>query len=143
VGVSRTSTPSTRAPLGEVEGETVGRHRAQLTAEITASSHRGTDPREQLLDPEGLGDVVVGTQVQGLDLVVGLLASRQNDDRYGRGRPDPAQHLRSVDVGQPEVEDDHIGRILVYRLHRRAPVARRDDLVAGGAQSDPQGAPQK
>ncbi len=63
-----------RTTLGEVEGEVVGAHGGDPGTEVAAAAHGGAHPGEQLLDAEGLGHVVVGAEVEGLDLVVALVA---------------------------------------------------------------------
>ncbi len=116
----------------------VGDDRREVPAEVAAAPHGRANPGEQLLDAEGLRHVVVGPEVEGLDLVVGLVPGRQHDDRHDRRGADAAQHLGAVEVGQPEVEDDDVGRVLGHRLHRGAAVGGGHDLVAVGPQGDRQ-----
>ena len=68
------------------------------------------DPREQLVHAERLGEVVVRTEIERLDLVALGLAGGQHDDRRvaatfrtARSRPLP------VGSGQAQVEQDEVG----------------------------------
>ena len=72
---------------------------------------------------ERLGDVVVGADVERLDLVVGLLARRQHDDRDAARGPQPREHLDAVEVGQPEVEQHHVRRRSCDDVPAPTPVA--------------------
>ena len=85
------------------------------------------DPKTgiELVDPERLGDVVVGTTIERFDLLLLLVPTGQDDDRCPRLAPDPADELQPVHVRQAEVEQDHIraarrpaleGRLAVGRL---------------------------
>src|SRR5262249_7399307 len=58
----------------------------------------GSDAGEQFVDTERLGDVVVRSGVQRVDLVAAASAAGQHDDRYRRVRPQPADDLDAVDV---------------------------------------------
>src|SRR5947209_4608495 len=67
------------------------------------------DARQQLLERKGLGDVVVRSHAQRLDLEVdGVLRGQ-----YEHGKPDAAiaqraQHLDAGELGQAEIEDHHV-----------------------------------
>jgi hypothetical protein len=51
-----------------------------LLAAVVAAEHRA-DPREQLVEVERLGDVVVGAEVERVHLVDDLVAGGQHHDR--------------------------------------------------------------
>src|SRR6266508_333607 len=69
----------------------------------------GTDPRDQLLGPERLHDVVVGPELEA-DHPVGLVAPRgQHHDRHVRRPPQRARDIEAVPPGQAEVEHDQVG----------------------------------
>src|SRR5438309_7080501 len=67
------------------------------------------DARQQLLERKGLGDVVVRSHAQSLDLEVdGVLPGQ-----YEHGKPDAtiaqrAQDLDAGELGQAEIEDHHV-----------------------------------
>jgi len=91
----------------------VDRIAAVLVLDADAPPRRGPDPRDELLHGEGLHEVVVGPDLEGVHAVV-LRAPRADDhdrsaDSFGARRLDhpPAVHAR-----QHQVEDAHI-RLLV------------------------------
>ena len=60
---------------------------------------------EQLLDPEGFGEVVVGSAVDALHLFVPAAARGQHQNRQGEpGFTPAAQEREAIDAGQAEVE---------------------------------------
>src|SRR5438105_6209970 len=84
------------------------------------------DARHQLLQAEGLGDVVVAADGQTVDLVLGRVSSGEEDGRHvAAGGGDPAQHLVAVDVRQHDVEDHQGGLEGVDLGDRLAPIERR------------------
>src|SRR5215831_2161548 len=67
------------------------------------------DARQNLLEMEGLGDVVVGAGVEALDLVAPAVAGGEDKDRHGpAGAPPRLQHRDAVHLGQADVEDHRI-----------------------------------
>ena len=73
-------------------------------------SQRGPEPRRQFADAERLLDIIVGAEIERLDLLRLAVARGQDDHRRRRELADVAQHVLAVAVGQAEVEDDEIGR---------------------------------
>jgi len=86
----------------------------------------GADARQQLARLEGLGQVVVGADLQADHAVHGITLGGQHqhrDLRRGAGqRADAAADFEAVDVGQHQVEDHQVGQRL-----------RVDDLQRGQA----------
>jgi hypothetical protein len=72
------------------------------------AAERGADPGEQLADPEGLREVVVGARIEGLDLVRFPASGRDDDDGNRRPAADLAGEVDAVAVGEPEVEEDDL-----------------------------------
>ena len=111
-GVSATSTPAHgHLPRPQVDGERpVPEHLGgRAAARPLAAAEHGADPGEQLGEPERLDQVVVGALVKR-EHAVGLLAARGHHDDRGVGiRAEPAAHVHAVHVGQPEVEQNHVG----------------------------------
>ena len=69
----------------------------------------GLDPRDQLVLLEGLGQIVIGTGPEPLDLTLRFGEARE--DQHGRFDTRVAhapQHLHPVDVGQLEIENDDV-----------------------------------
>ena len=97
------------------------------------------DPGEQFVDAERLGDVVVGAGVERVHLVLAAGPAGQHDDRDVGPAAQAADDVDAVHVGQAEVEHDQV-RVLAggQRAARRPPSAATVDVVAPGAQVDPQ-----
>src|SRR5262245_54030544 len=55
-----------------------------------------------------LFDVVVRSEIESLDLVLLLSAGRQDDNGELADLPDRADHLRSVEVRETEIEQDQV-----------------------------------
>jgi hypothetical protein len=90
---------------------------------------RGPHPREQLLHPERLGDVVVRPRVERLDLVGAVGSPGQHDDGRLGPAAQPLDHLDAVQVGQAEVEDHQVGRVPGGYLERLGPGGGHVHLV--------------
>ena len=95
-----------------------------------ARRRSAVDPRPQLLEPEWLGDVVVGAELQGRDLVRLVVARRQDEDRGRAVAPDTADDGRPIGIGQAEVEDDEVGSLGIPGSDGVGRRARLTDLVA-------------
>ena len=74
-------------------------------------TQRGPHARQQLADIERLVDVVVGAEIERLDLFRLPLARRQNDDRHVGPFARPPDDVLSVTVRQSEIEQNDIGRL--------------------------------
>lgn len=73
----------------------------------------GLDPGHQLPDGEGLGDVVVRTQVQAQNFVLLLLPGGDNQHRGVFPLvPEELAHLKAVHLRQHEVQQDQVGTLL-------------------------------
>ena len=103
----------------------LGQHRA---------AHRGTQTREQLVHPEGLGEVVVGAEVERLDLGCLGPTPRQHDDRHGRPAPEPAHDVEAVHAREAEVEDDDVGMVAGRELERLFAADGHIGFVSTGAE---------
>jgi hypothetical protein len=68
-------------------------YRGQL---VSSSAERSPHPREQLLDVEGLCDVVVCAGVERFDLVGTALPHREHDHRDVGPRAESPDHLRPL-----------------------------------------------
>ena len=90
----------------------------------------GLDPAHQLAQPERLGQVVVGAELEADDLVDLVVARGQDEDRHlGAGRAQAAEDLEAVDPGQPDVEDDEVGRLVRGDVQALLARAGDGDLV--------------
>ena len=83
---------------------------------VVAAQH-DPDPRHQLLDAERLGHVVVAADGQPVDLLLGGVASGQEDHRDLDAIADQALHDReAVVVREPNVEDHEVGPEVHHRV---------------------------
>ena len=142
VGVRRTCSPS-RVTSRFGRSTSSGPNRSRGTARLVGlrAPHRRPRSREQLLHAERLRDVVVGARVERRDLVGLRFAHRQHDHRHVAERAHPPDHLGAVDVGQPEVEQHQVGRLLGGADHAFLAGADRGDLVAVRLEARAQRAP--
>jgi hypothetical protein len=89
------------------------------------------DACEQLLDVERLHDVIVGAELQGLDLVLPAVACREHEDRV---RLAVGTHLLDeLDAGnrrQAEIDNREVDRILLRVVETFAAVLGSIDRVA-------------
>ena len=69
--------------------------------------HAGAD----LVEPERLDDVVVGSGVEGSHHRRVVVDGGDDDDGHRARGADHADHGQAVDVGKPEVEEDDIGAV--------------------------------
>ena len=94
-------------------------------------AEEGLDPAHQLAQAERLRQVVVGAELEADHLVDLVVAGGEDEDRHlGAGRPDAAQDLEAVDAGEPDVEDDQVGRLVGRDVEALLARARDGDLVA-------------
>ena len=123
---------------GGVDDEVADLQRARAAARDAA--HERAQPRKQLAEVEGLGQVVVGADVEAADAVADLSARGEHEDRRpALALAQRAADLEAVAAGEHHVEDD--GVVVPHRrLHQRG-VAVADDVdgVALVAQPAPDG----
>src|SRR5690349_574467 len=92
--------------VADREGCGRGRYRGGRAPQVRS------DARQELGEPERLGDVVVATGIE-TEHDVDLAVTRGEDhDRHVRvGPADPAAHLDAVEIRQTEVEQDQLGPV--------------------------------
>lgn len=74
-----------------------------------ASTGDGSDPRKELREGEGFGDVVVSPQIEASDPVVHVGASREEQDRCRHAHSAQlAQHVEAIGVGQHDVQHNQV-----------------------------------
>src|ERR1700674_271544 len=100
-------------------------HHRRLGAPLHAVVQRHAHPRHQFADTERLVDVVVGAEVERVDLFHLAIARREDDDRHVRPFAHPPDHVLAVAVGQPEIEHDDIRHL------RGDPFGRLGDGAGG------------
>jgi hypothetical protein len=67
--------------------------------------------RDELVQREGLGDVVVGAEFERQDLVDFLILRGEHDDRNAAGLADLTARFDPVEHGQHDVHDDQVGAL--------------------------------
>ncbi len=95
----------------------------------TATPQDGAHPGFELREREGLGDDIVGTEVEQADAVPFPGATRADDHRDRATAPDLGQDIRGLST-QVEVEDDQVGRGTEDDLERGRSVGSFSDVVA-------------
>ncbi len=84
-------------------------HPQHRALELLRPAAQRLHPRQQLLEGERLGDVVVSAGAQRLHLEVDRVLGRQHEDRHGEPAvAQVAQHLEPGHLRQPQVEDDEV-----------------------------------
>jgi hypothetical protein len=95
----------------------VAQHRR---AGAAGTAGQRADARDELGPVEGLGQVVVGTEREAVDEVVGRVGGGEHQDlRLALVRRQQAADLVAVQLGQVAVEHDHVV-VDHARLHERA-----------------------
>ena len=113
-----------------------------VAARARAAEH-GADARQQFFQVERLGDVVVGAEVEALQLVGLLRARRQHDD--GRLAPFPQEphQFEAVAAGEHDVEHDEVRGEVAGGRDGQVPVAHALDVEAVVDEVVPQHARQR
>jgi hypothetical protein len=75
--------------------------------------HHRPYPRDDLAHPERLGDVVVGAELQADHPVRLVTARADHDDRHVTALAQRLADVQTVGVGQPEIEQHDVVRVLV------------------------------
>ena len=101
----------------------VGELLAGALLTLGAPKH-GAHTGDDLLQAEGLGDVVVGADGESAHTVVGVATRRQEDDRQATVRPvgEASLHLEPVQVRKHDVEQHQVG---AERFRRAQPATSR------------------
>ncbi len=120
---------TTRSPIATVAASDSSPETARARARMRASSSS---------IGERLRHVVVGAGVERVDLLGGVGAARQHEDRHLRPRPHGADDVDALDLRHAEVEQDEVGVRVRGEVDRLGAVARGDDLVAARAERDAQ-----
>ena len=93
-----------------------------LGLHIADPAEGGTKPCQQLLDAEGLREIIVGPRIQGLYFVL-ILGPRTDHDNGDGG---PASYLsydiQAVHIRQSQIQKDDLRAVGGYRQHGLRPV---------------------
>src|SRR6185437_7066800 len=93
----------------QVDGEIAGPEDRFLALLLQAMADRRANARQQLLHAERLRDVVIGSEVESLDLAGLVGPARQHDDGEGRALfPHLTDDRQAIGARQAEVEDHDV-----------------------------------
>src|SRR6478672_442068 len=98
--------------------------------DVAAAPDESAEPREELAEVEGLGEIVVGAGVEAGDLVVDGIARREHEDGHVDAfSSDLSADLETVHFGQDDVEHDRVVVVDSREKERFRPVRRVVDRV--------------
>jgi hypothetical protein len=96
---------------------------------------------DELVEAEGLGEIVVGAGVEQLDLLAFLAARGEHEDRRRAPLAQRERDLATVHVRQAEIEQHDVGRVLRGEEQRLRSRRRLDPAETRGGQARAQEAP--
>ena len=122
----------------EIDGQIANSKDRALAVDLKLVTKRRPHSGEKFVHAKRLGHVIVGAEVESLDLAGLVTAAGQHHDRNALvSRPDHSQQFVSLNVRQAEIENDQV-RLLVQELKRGLAVRRLKSLIALRRQSHPQ-----
>ena len=96
----------------EVDGKIADPEHRPLAVGLQLMAQRRPHPGEQLVHAERLGHVVVGAEIERLDLAGFVAAAGEDDDGNAFvARADRAQQIVAQRIGQAEIENDQVGSL--------------------------------
>ena len=122
----------------QVDREVAGPEHRPLAMDLQLMPQRRAHAGEQFIHPERLGQVIVGAEIERLDLAGLVAAARQHHDRHAVvAAADHAQQFVALDIRQAEIENDQC-RVLREQFQRQLAVGGFEDLIALRAKPHPQ-----
>src|ERR671914_461568 len=94
------------------------------------SPSNGPHPREQLSHPEGFGYEVIRTGVKSCNLFFLTFPHRDDNDGQLRPRPQPLDHVTTLQAGEAEIQQKKIEVFLGYQRERAFASAGRENVIA-------------
>src|SRR6266446_4122848 len=138
---SRRSLASVKAPFSWPKSSDSSRVAGMAAAEMPtkgepARRQRALGEEERLVEVEGLGEVVVGALLHGLDgRLHGAVGGHDHHLRIGALPADAAEEGQPVDARHADVEEDQIEGLRLGLPKRGGAVLDGRDLVAGSAEA--------
>ena len=68
-------------PAHKIDAKIAGMEQRLFAFLLEAMALRRADARQKLIDPEGLGHIIVGAEIECFDLGAFVFTARKNDDR--------------------------------------------------------------
>ena len=133
LGAGQLDRRARRGDASRVRGSSARSSKASVSSVPAVPARRSSarSARQQLLEREGLDEVVVGAGVEPGDAVGHVVARGQHQHRRAvAARAQPPADLEPVDLRHQHVEHDRVGGSLRERGERLAPVGGERDLVA-------------
>ena len=97
----------------EVDREITAMEDGPLALRLKLMPQRRPHPRQELVHAERFGDVIVGTEIERLNLADLVAATGQDHDRNRFvARPHPPQQFQPLHIRQPQIENDQVGFLL-------------------------------
>src|SRR5207248_933475 len=78
---------------------------------------------------EGLGDVVVGSEIETTDAILFTLTNGENDDGDGGNLTNRAKRFKAVHFGHHDVEDNEIGQVFAQPVKGFEAIAGFDNTI--------------
>ena len=98
--------------LVEIDDQILGLVRAlvekRVGVQLVAVTQGRADARHELGGADGLGEIVVGAQIESVHLLLLLGAGRDNDDGDAGPGADLLDDLRAVHIRQSEIQKDEV-----------------------------------
>lgn len=103
----------------------------RLSVRAPRPPHHRSDSCTHLPRPEGFGDVIIGTALKRGQQIRLLSPPSEHHDVSVGELTDPAQHLKTVNIGQPHVQGHNIWSLFPNDFHTLATTHRRVDDETG------------
>src|SRR6267378_4307960 len=121
LGRSEPAAAEVELPAGEAVGAPLVAARQQQLARGLMAAQHCADAGEELARAEGLGDVVVGAELESHHPVGFVLLAGDDDDRGRALLPELARKLHAVLSRKAQVEHDQVDGVLGQRLRHLRP----------------------
>src|SRR6266516_223433 len=93
-------------------------------------SQHGPYPRQQFVHTKGLGEIIIGTQIETTDLILILSTSGDNDDRDSGELTDALADGKAIHPGHHHVKQHQVRPMRFYLFKGLLTITGWQDLVA-------------
>src|SRR5436305_12506880 len=98
-----------------------------VSCKLCASQY-GTYPCQQVVHTKGLGEIIIGAQIETAHLILILSASSDNDDRYSGEFTYALADGKAIHPGHHHIEEHQIRRMRLYLFECEHAIACRQNL---------------